>query len=92
MQVPARTDVLFYVDGTQGWVRSSGCIGHPPSMLSVMAIMDAAPAGAGFMYIEPGVREWLQPQCHGWRSHHHLAGITRIASWRARIWHESGKV
>jgi selenocysteine lyase/cysteine desulfurase len=28
-----------------------------------------SPNGAGFMYVSPRVREWLQPSVIGWRSH-----------------------
>ena len=65
-------DVLFYVDGTQGLgALELDVSAIRPSMLSVNGYKwMLAPAGAGFMYIEPGVREWLQPSVIGWRSHH----------------------
>jgi selenocysteine lyase/cysteine desulfurase len=29
-----------------------------------------SPTGAGFMYVRPRVRKWLEPNVIGWRSHH----------------------
>ncbi|MEO7653073.1 MAG: aminotransferase class V-fold PLP-dependent enzyme, partial [Bryobacteraceae bacterium] len=62
---------LLYVDGTQ----SLGALAFDvrvvrPSMLSVDAYKWMnSPNGAGFMYVEPGLRESLQPSVIGWRSH-----------------------
>jgi cysteine desulfurase/selenocysteine lyase len=64
--------VLFYVDGTQGLgALELDVAAVRPSMLSVNGYKwMLAPAGAGFMYVEPAVRDWLQPSVIGWRSHH----------------------
>jgi len=64
--------VLFYVDATQGLGALALDIpAIQPSMLSVNGYKwMLAPAGAGFMYIDPAVRAWLQPNVIGWRSHH----------------------
>lgn len=64
-------DVLLYVDGTQGL----GALHFDtrriqPSMLAVHGYKwMLAPTGAGFMYIAPELRERLQPNVVGWRSH-----------------------
>jgi len=64
--------VLLYVDATQGLGALELDIASiQPSMLSVNGYKwMLAPAGAGFMYIDPAVRAWLQPNVIGWRSHH----------------------
>lgn len=68
--------VLFYLDGTQslGGLRFSV---DPQDAAAVPADMIAAhgykwllsPAGIGFVYIRPEVREWLPPSIFSWRSH-----------------------
>lgn len=63
--------VLFYLDGTQGL----GALALDLSRIHVdMFAVHAykwllSPNGAGFMYVNPSVREWLQPGVIGWRSH-----------------------
>ena len=64
-------DIFFYLDGTQ----SVGALKTDLSKIqpSVFAV-DAykwmlTPQGIGFMYVRPDVREWMQPQVIGWRSH-----------------------
>lgn len=63
--------VLLYVDGTQGVGAlqfDAGAI--RPSMLAVHGYKwMLAPNGIGFMYVDPEVRRWLQPNVIGWRSH-----------------------
>jgi cysteine desulfurase / selenocysteine lyase len=62
--------VLLYVDGTQGL----GALRFDvrdirPSMLAVHAYKwMLAPNGAGFFYIDPELRERIQPSVVGWRS------------------------
>jgi len=65
-------NVLLYVDGTQGLgALELDVAAIRPSMLSVNGYKWLlAPAGAGFMYVDSAVREWLRPSIIGWRSHH----------------------
>ena len=62
---------LLFVDGTQ----SLGALQFDvravrPSVLAVDGYKwMLSPNGAGFLYVEPAVREWLQPSVIGWRSH-----------------------
>jgi selenocysteine lyase/cysteine desulfurase len=65
-------NILLYIDGTQ----SLGALRIDlervrPSMFAVHGYKwMLSPTGAGFMYVAPGVRLWLQPNVIGWRSHH----------------------
>ncbi len=71
---------LLYVDGTQ----SLGALQFDvreidPDMYAVDGYKWLlSPNGAGFAYVRPSMREWLQPSVVGWRSHrnwrevHHL--------------------
>ena len=63
--------VLLYVDGTQGLGPLELDVSQVPvDMLAVHAYKWLlSPNGAGFMYVSPRVREWLQPGVIGWRSH-----------------------
>jgi selenocysteine lyase/cysteine desulfurase len=63
--------VLFYVDGTQGLGALELDLSRVHvDMLAVHAYKWLlSPNGAGFMYVSPRVREWLQPSVIGWRSH-----------------------
>lgn len=65
-------DVLFYVDGTQGLgAIEFDTAAISPAMLSVNGYKwMLAPTGAGFMYIDPALREQLRPNVIGWRSHY----------------------
>ncbi|MGH9659738.1 MAG: aminotransferase class V-fold PLP-dependent enzyme [Bryobacteraceae bacterium] len=62
--------ILLYIDGTQ----SAGALRFDasairPSMFAVHAYKWLlSPNGAGFMYVAPDVREWLEPAVIGWRS------------------------
>jgi selenocysteine lyase/cysteine desulfurase len=64
-------DILLYLDGTQ----SIGAL--KIDLRAVRPAMFAAhgykwllsPTGAGFMYVSPEVRRWLEPNVIGWRSH-----------------------
>jgi cysteine desulfurase / selenocysteine lyase len=63
--------VLLYVDGTQGLGALELDVSQVPiDMLSVHGYKWLlSPNGAGFMYVNPRVREWLPPAVIGWRSH-----------------------
>lgn len=63
--------VSLYVDGTQGLgALEFDAAQIRPAMLSVNGYKWLlAPTGAGFMYIDPEVRQWLKPNVIGWRSH-----------------------
>ncbi len=65
-------NVLLYVDGTQGLgVLELDVTAIRPAMLSVNGYKwMLAPTGAGFLYVDPAVRLWLQPNIIGWRSHY----------------------
>lgn len=63
--------ILLYVDGTQslGALRFNTA-SVQPDMFAVHAYKWLlSPNGAGFMYVPPRVREWLEPAVIGWRSH-----------------------
>jgi selenocysteine lyase/cysteine desulfurase len=64
--------VLFYVDGTQGLgALEFDVAAIRPAMLSVNGYKWLlAPTGAGFMYIDPKLRDELRPNVIGWRSHY----------------------
>jgi len=65
-------NALFYVDATQG----CGAIEFDVQdldidMLSVHGYKwMLSPTGAGFLFVKPSVRQWLEPNVIGWRSHH----------------------
>ncbi len=63
--------VLFYVDGTQSVGALEFNIGEvQPDVFAVHGYKWLlAPNGAGFVYVSPAVRQWLQPAVVGWRSH-----------------------
>lgn len=63
--------VLLYVDGTQGLGGLEFDVSATPvDMLAVHGYKWLlSPNGAGFTYVSPGMREWLQPSVIGWRSH-----------------------
>jgi selenocysteine lyase/cysteine desulfurase len=67
-----RTGTLLYLDGTQGCgalhldVRKIR-----PDVLGVHGYKwMLSPTGAGFAYVRPELRQWLEPNVIGWRSHH----------------------
>ncbi len=66
-----RRGILFYVDGTQSVGALRIDVGAMrPSMMAVDAYKwMLTPNGAGFVYVDPEVRDWLRPNCIGWRSH-----------------------
>ncbi len=63
--------VLFYLDGTQGTgALQFDMAAVEPDLFAVDAYKWLlSPNGAGFMYVSPGLRERLQPNVIGWRSH-----------------------
>ncbi|HEX5227344.1 MAG TPA: aminotransferase class V-fold PLP-dependent enzyme [Bryobacteraceae bacterium] len=71
---------LLYVDGTQ----SVGALkfdtsGVQPDMLAVHAYKWLlSPNGAGFFYIAPALRERLQPNVVGWRSHRDWRNVDNL--------------
>jgi len=66
-----RRGILFYVDGTQ----STGALRFDagriqPDLFALHAYKwMLSPNGAGFMYVSPELRQRLQPNVIGWRSH-----------------------
>ena len=75
-----RRGILFFVDGTQ----SVGALpmnvsAFEPSMMAVDAYKwMLTPNGAGFVYVHPRVRQWLQPAVVGWRSHHDWRSVDNL--------------
>lgn len=63
--------VLLYVDGTQGLgALEFDVAAIRPAMFSVDGYKwMLAPTGAGFLYLDPALREHLRPNVIGWRSH-----------------------
>ncbi len=67
-----RAGTLLYLDGTQG----CGALHLDvekirPDVLGVHGYKwMLSPTGAGFAYVRPSVRQWLEPNVIGWRSHH----------------------
>jgi cysteine desulfurase/selenocysteine lyase len=65
-------NALLYVDATQG----CGAVQFDVEALGidVLAVHGykwmLSPTGAGFLYVKPSVRKWLEPNVVGWRSHH----------------------
>jgi len=63
---------LLYVDATQG----CGAIEFNMQELDIDILSVhgykwmLSPTGAGFLYVKPSVRKWLEPNVIGWRSHH----------------------
>ncbi|MBK5293248.1 MAG: aminotransferase class V-fold PLP-dependent enzyme [Acidobacteriia bacterium] len=64
--------VMLYVDGTQSVGALRMNVGElRPAMMAVNAYKwMLSPNGAGFAYVAPELRERLQPNVVGWRSHH----------------------
>ncbi len=72
--------VMLFLDGTQ----SLGALEFDvravqPDMLAVHAYKWLlSPNGAGFMYVSPGLRERLEPNVVGWRSHREWRNHDRL--------------
>jgi cysteine desulfurase / selenocysteine lyase len=62
---------LLYVDGTQGVGGLQLDVTEiQPDVLGVHGYKWLlSPTGAGFVYVRPEVRQWLEPNVVGWRSH-----------------------
>jgi selenocysteine lyase/cysteine desulfurase len=63
--------VLLYVDGTQslGALRFDAAAIQPDVFAVHGYKWMLSPNGAGFVYVRPAVRAWLEPAVIGWRSH-----------------------
>jgi cysteine desulfurase / selenocysteine lyase len=72
--------VLLFIDGTQ----SVGALQFDvsrvqPDMLAVHGYKWLlSPNGAGFMYVRPELRERLEPNVVGWRSHHDWRSVDQL--------------
>jgi selenocysteine lyase/cysteine desulfurase len=73
-------DILFYVDGTQALGALTLNIQQvQPSMLAVNAYKWLlCPNGAAFFYVSPDLRQKLQPNIIGWRSHEDWRNVNRL--------------
>ncbi len=67
-----RNGTLLFVDATQGCgVLHLDMRRIRPDVMGVHGYKwMLSPTGAGFMYVKPEVRRWLDPAVVGWRSHH----------------------
>lgn len=75
-----RRGTIFYVDGTQSVGALRMDVGEfRPAMMCVDAYKwMLTPNGAGFVYVDPKAREWLQPAVVGWRSHHDWRSVDNL--------------
>ncbi len=73
-------NVLLFVDGTQTLgALQFDCARVRPSMFAVHGYKWLlCPDGAGFMYIDPGLRPNLEPRVIGWRSHKNWRGVDNL--------------
>ena len=76
----ARRGILFYLDGTQSvGALQMDIAAIEPAMMAVDAYKwMLTPNGAGFVYVQPRVRQWLQPAVIGWRSHHDWRSVDNL--------------
>ena len=72
--------ILFYVDGTQSvGALQMNVSSFEPAMMAVDAYKwMLTPNGAGFVYVHPRVRQWLQPAVIGWRSHRDWRSVDNL--------------
>ncbi len=72
--------ILLYIDGTQSLGALRFDVGPvQPDMLAVHAYKwMLSPNGAGFFYIAPQLRERLQPNVIGWRSHRDWRNVDNL--------------
>jgi cysteine desulfurase / selenocysteine lyase len=72
--------ILLYVDGTQSVGALRFDVGRlQPAMLAVHGYKWLlSPNGAGFFYIAPELRERLQPNVVGWRSHRDWRNVDNL--------------
>lgn len=75
-----RRNILFYVDGTQSvGALQMNVSSFEPAMMAVDAYKwMLTPNGAGFVYVNPRVRQWLKPAVIGWRSHHDWRSVDNL--------------
>ncbi|MGD0620128.1 MAG: aminotransferase class V-fold PLP-dependent enzyme, partial [Bryobacteraceae bacterium] len=72
--------VTLYVDGTQ----SVGALRFDVQQVQPAALAVhgykwlLCPNGCGFLYVRPDVRQWLQPNVIGWRSHHDWRNVDNL--------------
>ena len=73
-------DILLYVDGTQSLGALTFDVDEiPVDMYAVHAYKWLlSPNGAGFMYVQPSLRERLQPNVIGWRSHRDWRSVDNL--------------
>lgn len=79
--------VLLYVDGTQslGALRFD-VAAVQPSMLAVHGYKWLlCPNGAAFAYVRPEVRQWLEPNVIGWRSHRDWRNVDNLFHGRPEL-------
>ena len=72
--------ILFYVDATQALGALTLDVARvQPAMVAVHGYKWLlCPNGAAFFYVSPEVREWLQPNIVGWRSHEDWRNVNRL--------------
>ena len=73
-------DILFYVDATQALGALTLNVEQvQPSMLAVHGYKWLlSPNGAAFFYVSPELRQKLQPNIIGWRSHQDWRNVNRL--------------
>ena len=73
-------DILFYVDGTQALGALTLDVRQvQPSMLAVHGYKWLlCPNGAAFFYVSPELRQKLEPNVIGWRSHEDWKNVNRL--------------
>jgi selenocysteine lyase/cysteine desulfurase len=78
--------IALYVDGTQSVGALQFNVGRAqPAALAVHGYKWLlAPNGAGFLYVRPDVREWLQPNIVGWRSDYDWRNVNNLHHGRPR--------
>ncbi|MEZ5402836.1 MAG: aminotransferase class V-fold PLP-dependent enzyme [Bryobacteraceae bacterium] len=75
-----KSRALLYVDGTQsvGALRMDAARLRPAMMAVDAYKWMLTPNGAGFVYVDPDVRRWLQPNVVGWRSHRDWRSVDNL--------------
>jgi selenocysteine lyase/cysteine desulfurase len=72
--------IALYVDGTQ----SVGALRFDVQQVQPAALAVhgykwlLCPNGCGFLYVRPDVREWLEPNVIGWRSHYDWRNVNNL--------------
>jgi cysteine desulfurase/selenocysteine lyase len=72
--------IVLYVDGTQsvGALRFDVRRVQPAALAVHGYKWLLCPNGCGFLYVRPDVREWMQPNVIGWRSHHDWRNVNNL--------------